>query len=85
MYIIRLTSCPCAVERQVMPRDRPGTCPRIVHGHRGFTADARIAGIGSSIVPRRLKFLVASLAALRIASSASLDWARSTALILTPP
>lgn len=63
----------------------PDGSPEEQYGHRGFTADARIAGIGSSIVPRRLKFLVASLAALRIASSASLDWARSTALILTPP
>ena len=54
----------------------------IIAGHKGLTADARIARIGSSIVPPRLKFLVASLAALRIASSASLDWARSTALIL---
>jgi hypothetical protein len=56
-----------------------------MHFHVGFTADAKIAGMGSSITPWWVKFVADSRAAVRIASSASLDWARSIALILTPP
>src|SRR5438067_7883598 len=53
--------------------------------HPGFAADAKTAGIGISTKPPRMNVLVVSRTAVRIASRAWPDCARSIALILTPP